>query len=203
MSTLCLLVIGPDAKFAEAVREILAAQMPDAVSDLLDPAHLRSRPIAAGIVVDARGGAANGAELTARLRAMGFAGAIILVTPPADTVDGAGVLPAAIVMHGAAAVDPTDLATQLVPRIAEQIERSQGEHAEQVMRARRLVAAGEIALRFQHSLNNPLAGILAEAQLMQLDPVPPDQHAALERIVALCRRIIDLGRSLDGMGERK
>ena len=71
------------------------------------------------------------------------------------------------------------------------------------MRARRLIAAGEIALRFQHSLNNPLAGILAEAQLMLLDALPPDQHGALERIVGLCRRIIELGKSLDGIGERK
>jgi signal transduction histidine kinase len=70
------------------------------------------------------------------------------------------------------------------------------------MRARRLVAAGEIALRFQHSVNNPLAGILAEAQLMQLDPVTAEQNEALERIVMLCRRIIELGRTLDGMGER-
>ena len=70
-------------------------------------------------------------------------------------------------------------------------------------RARRLIAAGEIAMRFQHSLNNPLAGILAEAQLLQLESLLPDQHAALERIVGLCRRIIELGRSLDGMGERK
>jgi C4-dicarboxylate-specific signal transduction histidine kinase len=71
------------------------------------------------------------------------------------------------------------------------------------MRARRLVAAGEIALGFQHAVNNPLAGILAEAQLMQMDPVTKEQSEALERIVALCRRIIELGKALDGMGERK
>ena len=48
-----------------------------------------------------------------------------------------------------------------------------------------------------------LAGILAEAQLMLLDPLPPDAHAALTRIVALCKRIVELGKTLDGMGQRK
>ena len=95
------------------------------------------------------------------------------------------------------------MAGELVGRLAEQLAAAGSEHAPQVMRARRLIAAGEIALRFQHALNNPLAGILAEAQLMQLESLPPEQHAALERIVGLCRRIIELGRSLDGMGERK
>ena len=88
-------------------------------------------------------------------------------------------------------------------RAGERLEEAGSEHAAEVMRARRLVAAGQIAIGFQHSLNNPLAGILAEAQLMQLDPMAPEQHEALERIVALCRRIIELGRALDGMGERK
>ena|ERR1017187_2505784 len=104
---------------------------------------------------------------------------------------------------GAVHVRSNELTNQLVPRLAEQLDLAGSEHATQVMRARRLIAAGEIALRFQHSLNNPLAGILAEAQLMQMESLPAEQHEALERIVGLCRRIIELGKSLDGMRERK
>jgi signal transduction histidine kinase len=128
---------------------------------------------------------------------MGFAGAIVLVSDAAE--ETATARAAAGAAHAAA----HDFASTVVPQLADELTRAGSEHAAEVMRARRLIAAGEIALRFQHSLNNPLAGILAEAQLMQLDPLPPDQHAALERIVGLCRRIIDLGRSLDGMGEKK
>ena len=51
--------------------------------------------------------------------------------------------------------------------------------------------------------NNPLAGIMAEAQLMQLESPTADQAAALERMVALCRRMIELTRTLDGVAERK
>ena len=197
MNTLRFVVIGSDSAFGAAVRDIFLAQLPDAVSELLDPVHLKTRPMADAVVIDARANAANGAVLAARVRAMGFAGATIVVCD--DPGDRAYALSAA----GAAHVAPDKLANQLVPCLAEMLAHAGSEHAPQVMRARRLIAAGEIAMGFQHSLNNPLAGILAEAQLMQLDPLPPEQHAALDRIVALCRRIIDLGRSLDGMGERK
>jgi signal transduction histidine kinase len=197
MSALRIVVIGTDSAFGMALREIFAAQLPDAASEILDPAHLKTRPAADAVVIDARASAANGAILAARVRAMGFAGATIVVSD--DPGDRAYALTAA----GAAHVAPDKLANQLVPCIGEQLTLAGSEHAAQVTRARRLVAAGEIALGFQHALNNPLAGILAEAQLMQLDSLPAEQHAALDRIVALCRRIIELGRSLDGMGERK
>ena len=197
MSALRLVVIGSDAAFASSIREIFAAQLPDAASESLDPEKLRSRPAADAATIDARADGARGAELAARLRAMGFAGALVVVAG-----ESAGPVPS-LAAAGAVHVAPHDLARRLVPCLADQIALAQGEHAGQVMRARRLIAAGEIAMRFQHSLNNPLAGILAEAQLMQLESLPAEQHAALERIVSLCRRIIELGKSLDGMGERK
>jgi signal transduction histidine kinase len=195
VSALRLLVVGTDAAYAAAIREVFNAQLPESVAETLDPSHLKSRPLADGMVIDGRADAAQGAALAARLRAMGFAGALVVVSE-GDTA-------AALAAAGAAQTPPNELATQLIARLSEQLSLAGSEHSAQVMRARRLIAAGEIALRFQHSLNNPLAGILAEAQLMQLDSLQPEQHAALERIVGLCRRIIELGKSLDGMGERK
>ena len=190
-----MIVVGTDAAFAGAIREVIAVQLPDSVAETLHPAHLKSRPLADGLVIDGRADAAQGAALAARLRAMGFTGALVVVAEGDTAV--------ALAAAGAAQSPPNELASQLIARLSEQLSLAGSEHSAQVMRARRLIAAGEIALRFQHSLNNPLAGILAEAQLMQLDPLQPEQHAALERIVGLCRRIIDLGKSLDGMGERK
>jgi signal transduction histidine kinase len=198
VSALRLLVVSPDAAFAGAVRGIFAAQLAEAACEMLDPGTLRSRPVADGLVIDGRADVARGAELAARMRAMGFAGALVVVSS-----EGAGNLGPALAATGAAHAAAREIGGQLVPALAERLAEAESEHAAEVMRARRLIAAGQIAIGFQHSLNNPLAGILAEAQLMQLDTMPPEQHAALERIVALCRRIIELGRALDGMGERK
>ncbi|MFI5232370.1 MAG: hypothetical protein ACHQSE_07650 [Gemmatimonadales bacterium] len=200
MSALRMLVATTDAPFAAALREIVAAQLPDATADVLDAESMKTRPMADGVVIDGRADAAGGAALAARMRAMGFTGALIVIADGAGSADNG--LAKALAVAGAGGVRPGELANWLVASIAEQVERSGSEHAPEVMRARRLVAAGEIALRFQHSVNNPLAGILAEAQLMQLDPVTAEQNEALERIVMLCRRIIELGRTLDGMGER-
>ena len=194
MSALRVLIMGSDAAFATAVREILTAQLPDAACEMLDSGTLRTRPVADGLVIDGRTDVARSAELAARLRAMGFAGALVVVS---DGVANSG---PALAAAGAAHAATGEIASRLVPALADRLTEAAGEYASQVMRARRLIAAGEIAIGFQHSLNNPLAGILAEAQLMQLDELPPEQHAALERIVALCRRIIELGRALDGMG---
>lgn len=195
MSALRLLVATADAPFASAFREVFAAQLPDATTEILDVATMRTRPIADGVMIDGRADSAGGIAFAARMRAMGFAGAIVVVADDAHAP--------ALAAAGAAAVRPSELANRLVATLADQLEQSESAYAPEVMRARRLIAAGEIALGFQHSLNNPLAGILAEAQLMQLDPVTAEQNEALERIVILCRRIVEMGRTLDGMGERR
>lgn len=42
----------------------------------------------------------------------------------------------------------------------------------------------------QHSLNNPLAGLLAELQLLEMDELPPEHRESVERAIELCRRVI-------------
>ena len=42
----------------------------------------------------------------------------------------------------------------------------------------------------QHSLNNPLAGLLAELQLLEMEELPPEHREAVERSIGLCRRLI-------------
>ncbi|MHB1297547.1 MAG: histidine kinase dimerization/phospho-acceptor domain-containing protein [Gemmatimonadaceae bacterium] len=46
----------------------------------------------------------------------------------------------------------------------------------------------------QHSLNNPLAGLLAELQLLEMEDLPPDHRESVERAIELCRRIITIVR---------
>ncbi len=57
--------------------------------------------------------------------------------------------------------------------------------------------AGPEAVALRHALNNPLTAILAEAQLLQLEPLPDEQRAAVDRIVEQCRRLVAITRRLE------
>jgi C4-dicarboxylate-specific signal transduction histidine kinase len=185
MSDMRVMVIGSDTDFAQTVRGALAAQLPDAGCDRLEAEELRMRPTAAALVIDGRADRTAAAEVVRRVRAMGFTGGLIVV------YDG-----------DARAVAFEQLGHELLPRMGEALAEASSPYIDVVMRARRLVAAGEVALKLQHSLNNPLAGLLAEAQLMQMEDSTAEQRESLERMVALCRRMVEVTRSLDGMGER-
>jgi nitrogen-specific signal transduction histidine kinase len=60
-----------------------------------------------------------------------------------------------------------------------------------------LAAAGAVALELRHEVANPLAALLAEAQLLALEPLAPDHLAAVQRMVDLCRRTVTLLREMD------
>jgi signal transduction histidine kinase len=59
-------------------------------------------------------------------------------------------------------------------------------------------ALSALAANVQHRLNNPLAALLAEAQLLGMDPeLRGEQKESVERVIELTRRIIVLVRGLD------
>jgi signal transduction histidine kinase len=60
-----------------------------------------------------------------------------------------------------------------------------------------LAAVGAVALKLLHDLNNPLAALLAEAQLLQLEPLTAEQSAAVGRIVEQCRRVVRVSKEID------
>ena len=49
----------------------------------------------------------------------------------------------------------------------------------------------------QHQLNNPLAALLAESQLLADPTLGEEQRDALDRMIAIVRRIIELVRDLE------
>ena len=54
------------------------------------------------------------------------------------------------------------------------------------------------AAQLQHQMNNPLAALLAEGQLLCMDPgLQGEQRESVERMIELTRRVISLVRSLD------
>jgi signal transduction histidine kinase len=78
------------------------------------------------------------------------------------------------------------------------------EHVESVRRAlsttlptAEVIGAGSITTTLQHTLNNPLTALLAEAQLLEMDDLSAEQREAVGRIVEMCRRTVDAVRRID------
>lgn len=64
-------------------------------------------------------------------------------------------------------------------------------------RVRMQLALGESARAMQHAMNNPLTALLAEVQLLQLEPLAEEHRLALARMVELARRVATVTRRLD------
>ena len=206
--------IGAAPERVEAIEAIARVLVPLArVSHAVTPAlHGVAPPDVA--IVDA-GGAASGesdpdaeptpvaVETVRRLRANGFNGAIVVLDDAIVPPDGTG--DEELARLGATKASTARLGTALAAAFAAAIEPRSGDPAAaqllaQVGRTRQLLSAGEIAIGLQHSMNNPLAAILAESQLLEMDDLSPEQREAVSRIVALCRRMTAVVRRLDGVG---
>ena len=115
--------------------------------------------------------------------------------------------------HAAAGVD---LIAQLLPGAnAEQVVRaleaeragedaaradSHAADAAELARVRMLFTLGTSARDTEHAFNNPLTALMAEAQLLELEDMPAEQRAAVERILDLSRRLVTISRQLGGGG---
>ena len=65
--------------------------------------------------------------------------------------------------------------------------------------AQRLAAIGETALAVQHEINNPLAALMGNAELLLLDPLPPEQQEQARVIVEQSKRIAAVVRRLSAV----
>ena len=52
----------------------------------------------------------------------------------------------------------------------------------------------------RHEINNVLAAVMAEAQLLQMDTMTAEQAAGLDRIVSHTRRLRDLFKAAEPSG---
>jgi len=57
-------------------------------------------------------------------------------------------------------------------------------------RIQRAIADGAAARRWRHSMNNSLAAIMAEAQLLEMERLTTSQLDGVGRIVAICRATV-------------
>ena len=118
---------------------------------------------------------------------------IARLIPTAD----AGLLVGALTAELAAARrESSEPAPAGVPRDA---NPAPGEH--ELRRVRTQLALGESARMVQHAMNNPLTALLAEAQLLQLEPLTNEQAQAVGRMIDSARRIAAVVRSLDDPAE--
>lgn len=150
---------------------------------------------AAVITVDTGSGGA--VETLRLLRARGFLGAIVVVAGVReDSALESAVQAAGAVSVPRTSVDKTPLA------LASALDRAASGNAAisvEIAYARRVFAAGQMALSLQHSINNPLAALLAETQLLQLEELTEEQRGSVDRMLELCRRVVALVRRLDGI----
>jgi acyl-CoA reductase-like NAD-dependent aldehyde dehydrogenase len=61
-------------------------------------------------------------------------------------------------------------------------------------------ARAEAVRAAQHAMNDAVTALLAEAQLLELEPLAEDHLRAVGRIIELARRVAKIARLLDGSG---
>ena len=71
--------------------------------------------------------------------------------------------------------------------------------ARELRRVRAQFILGDASRMLQHAFNNPLTALLAEAQLLELEPLADEPRAAVSRILELSRRLVTLSRRLNAI----
>jgi signal transduction histidine kinase len=173
--------------------------LPRASISVADTTALTEKPLPKvdAAVIDAESVTRDAVETLRLLRARGFLAPVVVVAmAPDDATLESATHSLSAVSVGRAAVDesPLELASAL-----DRATSGNGSISAEIAYARRIFAAGQIALSLQHSINNPLAALLAEIQLLQLDQLTEEQRGSVERILELCRRVVGLVRRLDGL----
>jgi signal transduction histidine kinase len=205
---LTLTCVADQSGPAAALYEALVSLFPTAAITRLDTSIEQVVPDAVDCaVVAATVNGASGLDVLKRLRARGYAGpAVVIVDDPRSmpAPDEASARRLGARLSSLQNELVTPLAVAVTEALHVEDGADEGTPAAEALKAlrqtQRLLAAGELATRLQHSLNNPLAGLLAEAQLLELETLPQDHRESVERIIELCRRVIDVVRGMEGVG---
>ena len=202
--TLRIGLVSDSQPIIALVRESVAAALPSAAFADSAPDAIAALADCALVFIDATGDHAVVAEIARRLRAGASQSALVLVVNVRDHALAQAGAPAG-------AIEQVEVKA-LGPAMAETIERAmttkgwRDEHIaarDELRRTQRLIAAGEIALGLQHAMNNPLTSVLAEAQLLEMEPLPAETATAVRRIIESTRRLVALVRKLDAVSAKK
>ncbi|MBC7896222.1 MAG: hypothetical protein H7066_12480 [Cytophagaceae bacterium] len=195
--------LSTDSDATDVLLETVQAILPDANVESADLTLLRDTPRSECVVV-AVGALSSGSESIVRdLRARGYVNAIILVADSPEMLPQAALallgVQRTIATVNMALVLPSVLTKVLDAQDAVKASETGRRTLASLRRLQTVIASGQIAARLQHRLNNPLAALLAEAQLLELEPLAPDHATSVRRMIELCRRIIEETKSIEGL----
>lgn len=194
-----ILVVASDHRRTSTLRQLTNLVLPRASVASIDSEAVAECTIpAADVALVDSGETARGTVDTLRfLRGRGFAGPIVVLAPgtPDPSLHATALsLGATCITRSVAEERPAELGAALTAALGDSMAV-----VAEVTQARRIFAAGQAAFSLQHSINNPLAALLAEAQLLQLEELTREQREAVDRMIELSRRIVALVRKLDAL----
>ena len=196
-ASIAILLVAEDEERSTAIGQLVQLVLPRAAVRTIGSETAIEGDIGTADVALIDGGPTSRTTLDVLrfLRARGFVGGVVILIPTEDDATLRTVahsLGAECITRREAESSPAELGAALTASLGE------GSVAvAEVARARRIFAAGQAALSLQHSINNPLAALLAEAQLLELEELTGEQREAVVRMIDLCRRVITLVRRLD------
>ena len=190
-----LLTDEPDLE--RILRELLATVLPSTILESVTPSTAAADHSDAAII-DQIVRSHDGFAMAQELRARGYRGGIVLLA----TSCTADVERRLLTVGPAGCVAREELVGGLPPTLAKLAGvMARGDVARRLesdlRRVQQILAAGEVTTRVQHTLNNPLTALLAEAQLLEMEPLTDEHRAAVGRIIELCRRVVVMVRGLE------
>lgn len=186
------------------VRESVAAALPTATLEDSAPDAMTTHGDCSLIFIDATGDAVAAGETARRLRASASRSALVFIVGARD--EGLAKVGAPV---GALEQVEVKVLASVIPGTIERAVAANGwtddlaAARDELRRTQRLLAAGEVALGLQHAMNNPLTSVLAEAQLLEMEPLPAETATAVRRIIESTRRLVALVRKLDAVAPNK
>ena len=191
-------IVTDQSPLEQLVREIVATMLPSASAEPLPFAGAAGSAVDAMVVDETVKGPEGGVDAVQDLRARGYSGAIVLLAKTCD----ADVEHRLLALAPARCLARSEIGTALAPALAALATQPApddelGPIQRELRRTQQLIAMGEAMPRIQHSLNNPLTALLAEAQLLEMEELTEEHRAAVKRIIELCRRLVGMVRSID------
>jgi len=191
-------LVTEDSALEHLVRELLATVLPSAAltATTLILAPASDADIA---IVDQGVRGLTGVTAVQEMRARGYGGGIVLLATGACDPSMEQRL---LALAPGRCVARAEMGTALAPALADLSARPDlgddlGPIQKELRRTQQLVAMGETTSRIQHTLNNPLTALLAEAQLLEMEDLADEHRAAVKRMIELCRRLVVMVRGLD------
>jgi signal transduction histidine kinase len=196
-ASLHVMLVMEDAPLEQLTRELLATTLPSA-SVTTVPLATASASDADVAVVDQAVRGLKGVTAVQELRSRGYRGGIVLLAAVCD----AAIEQRLLALAPARCIARAEMATALpAALVALSAQADPGEELgaiqKELRRTQQLVAMGEATSRIQHTLNNPLTALLAEAQLLEMEELSDEHRAAVKRMIGLCRRLVVMVRGLD------